>query len=421
MIVKLPFGEGSLAVDLRGLRVRPLAPTAPAGARAAGDRVAAALDNPLDGPPLAELARGRRNAAVVVPDATRSAHLAEVLPVVLDRLLGGGIDAAATTILVANGTHPGVGEERVGRLLGAAPPEVRVVEHDSRAGADLVAVGELRPGIPLRLNRAVVEAGLVVTVGSVRHHYFAGFGGGPKMIFPGIGGYEEIQANHSLVLRAVGDTFERHPGCEPGVLEGNPVAEEILRAAEVRPPDLALCLVDGRDGGLAWAGAGPWREAWHAAVERVQSWYEVAAGPPFERMVAGGGGAPADTTLIQGHKALDAACRFLAPGGEILFVAALGGGLGSEDMRPFVDRPQPEAILERLAEGWIQYGHTTLRLVEKTSRFRVRLLSHLDPELALRLGFEPVDNAEAVIEEWRHRHSGARIGVIPGPPVYPAA
>jgi len=420
VIVKLPFGDDRVNLDLRGMKMSALRPSAPPGRGDVSGLVAQALDEPLDGPPLAELASGRRSATVIVPDTTRNAQLPKILPVVLEILRSAGIEKAATTVLVANGTHPAVGEGSVRSLLGEVPPAIRVLEHDSRAEDDLVRVGELREGIPLRLNRAAVEADLLVTVGSVRHHYFAGFGGGPKMVFPGVGGYDEIQANHGLVLRAAGARFERHSGCEPGVLEGNPVAEEIMRAAGRHPPDCALSLVEGREGGVAWAGAGPWRMAFSAAVERVREWFETAA-PPFNLMVASGSGTPSDTTLIQGHKALDAACRFLAPGGEILFVAALDEGLGSEEMRVFVDDPRPETILERLSGEWIQYGHTTLRLVEKTSRYRVRLFSRLDPSLAQRLGFEPVTDPDVMVDGWRKEHPGANVGVMPGAAVFPAS
>jgi len=420
VIVKLPFGDDRLNLDLRGMKVRALTPSGPPGRGDVSGLVATALDDPLDGPRLAEIARGRSTATVIVPDATRKAHLSKVLPVIVERLRRAGIEGTSITVLVANGTHPEVGEERVRLLLGAVPDGVRVLEHDSRAVDNLVGVGELRQGIPLRLHRAAVEAELLVTVGSVRHHYFAGFGGGPKMVFPGAGGYEEIQANHARVLRRCGGGFERHPGCEPGALEGNPVAEEIMRVADLRPADCAICMVEGREGGVAWAGAGPWRVVFSAAVERVRQWFEATA-PPFDLMVASGGGAPSDTTLIQGHIGLDATIRFQAQGGEILYIAALDGGLGSEEMRVFVDDPRPETILERLSGGWIQYGHTTLRLVEKTSGHRVRLFSHLDPSLAQRLGFEPVADPDAVVDGWRNEHPGARVGVMPGAAVYPAS
>jgi nickel-dependent lactate racemase len=378
----------------------------------------ATLDQPLAGPALGDIAHGLKSATVIVPDATRKASLSEVLPVVIERLQRAGIDDGAITVLVANGTHPAVGPEAITSLVGPLLGSIRVVEHDSRA-PDLVSVGDLRVGLPVRLHPSAVECGCLITVGTVRHHYFAGFGGGPKMVFPGVGGYEEIQANHSLVLDLSGGHAVRNPGCEPGELDGNPVAEEIRRAAVLRPPDIALCLVEGREGGIAWAGAGPWEIAFEYAVERVRGWFEVSHQEPFDLMVAGSGGSPTDATLIQAHKGLDAACRFLKPGGELLWVASLDGGLGSEEMAPFVDDPTPESILARLSTRWVQYGHTTLRIVEKTSRHRVHLHSHLASEVATRLGFEPVVDPAALLNQWRERYPGAQVGVMATGAVYP--
>jgi nickel-dependent lactate racemase len=271
----------------------------------------------------------------------------------------------------------------------------------------------------LRLNPAAVNTDCLITVGGVRHHYFAGFGGGPKMVFPGVAGYEEIQANHSLVVDFDGREAKRNRRCEPGTLDGNPVAEEIFRAARLQPPDFALCLVEGRDGGVAWAGAGPWDTAFNAAVERVRSWCEVATAEPFELMVAGAGGRPTDSTLIQAHKSLDAACRFMAPEGELLLVASLDGGLGSDDMTSFIEDPRPQVILDKLSDDWIQYGHTTLRIVEKTADFRVHLHTSLDTRVVERLGFKPLPDPERVLDEWRQDHPGAPIGVMAGGAVYP--
>jgi nickel-dependent lactate racemase len=339
--------------------------------------------------------------------------------VVIERLHRAGIPHEGLTVLVANGTHPIVGSRRIAELTGELPDGVKTIEHSSREAGGLVEVGELRSGQPLRFNRAAVEADLLLTIGSVRHHYFAGFGGGPKMVFPGVAGYEEIQANHRRVVRALGEKWERDPGCEPGVLDGNPVAEEILRAAKELEPDMAVCLVPGSGGGFAWAGAGPWQSAFETAVGKVRDWFEIPGGRSFDFMVAGGGGRPSDSTLIQGHKALDAASRFLTPGGELLWVARLDEGLGSQDMQSFVDDPRPTAILDHLAKAWVQYGHTTLRLVEKTSRFRVGLFSAMETETAESLGFNTVSDPEEVLARWRRDFPGATVGVMAGSSVFP--
>jgi nickel-dependent lactate racemase len=417
MIVKLAYGDDHVALDLRGFKVRPLSPSAPAARDTAG-LVGAALDTPLEGPSLEELARGRRSVTIIVPDATRKAYLPQVLPTVLNRLGRAGIGLRSITVLVANGTHPAVGNDGLDRLLGRLPPEVRALQHDSRAH-DLIAVGELRPGVPVRLHRSAVECDFLITIGTVRHHYFAGFGGGPKMVFPGVAGYEEIQANHSRVLDLGGDHVRRQPRCEPGNMENNPVAEEIHRVAELRPPDIALCLVEGRDGGTAWAGAGPWASTFRSAVAKVGAWFEIPGESPFGLMIACGGGSPTDSTLIQAHKSLDAACRFLEPGGELLWVSSLDAGLGSEEMAPFVAEPQIERILEKLAAKWVQYGHTTLRIVEKTDRHNVQLVSNLASDDAERLGFDPITDPGAVISRWREKFAGERVGVMASGAVFP--
>ena len=133
------------------------------------------------------------------------------------------------------------------------------------------------------------------------------------MVLPGVAGYGEIQANHARVFDFSDGAAIRRPECEPGRLEGNPVAEEIGAAADLRPPDLAVCLVPAGNGGIAEAVAGPWREAYAVAVARVRAVFEVSEGLS-DLVVASGGGAPSDETLIQAHKGLDAACRFSRPG-----------------------------------------------------------------------------------------------------------
>jgi nickel-dependent lactate racemase len=321
-------------------------------------------------------------------------------------------------VLVACGTHPAVPAAQLEELLGPLPPAVTALQHDARDDAALVPVGTLPSGLAVRLHRAAVEADLLVSVSVFAHHYFAGFTGGPKMVFPGVAGYAEIQANHARVIDLSQVPPRRHPGCEPGVVAGNPVAEEIALAAALHPPDLALLLVAGADGRPAWAVAGPLPAAVPRAAARVREWYEVDGGA-YARVVASAGGWPTDHTLIQAHKALDAACRFAAPGAEVLFVAACDGGAGSADMEPFLADPRPGAIITRLAERYVQYGQTTLRLVEKTARFRVSCVTRLDRALAERLGLAPVAGVQQVLDRWREEAHGDTVAVVPGPPVYP--
>lgn len=418
MIIRLPYGPGTVPVDLRGFRVRLLQPQGPRAHPDPAELVQDALAEPVSGTPIEALARAARDAVVVVPDRTRSARIPEILPVMLKALNDLGIPPERQTVVVACGTHPPMPPQGLSQILGEIHPRTRVLQHEASDPSHLMVAGHLKSGRAIRLNRTVLEAGLLITIGAVRHHYFAGFGGGPKMVFPGVAGYEEIQANHARVFDDSLVNPVRHPECEPGQLDGNPVAEEIGEAADLRPPDVAVCLVPGVDGGVSEAIAGPWRDAFAVAVARVREIFG-APGETFDAVVASGGGSPSDETLIQAHKGLDAACRFARPGAEVLYLAAMAKGPGSEAIKPFLEDPRPEAILQRLASGWVQYGHTTYRLVEKSARNRVSLVTDADWKGLEGLGFERAVNADEVIERWRRQLSGSTVGVMTGQAVYP--
>jgi hypothetical protein len=83
--------------------------------------------------------------------------------------------------------------------------------------------------------------------------------------------------------------------------------------------------------------------------------------------------------------------------------------------------PRPEAIITRLAGRYVQYGHTTLRLVEKTERFRVSCVTRLDATVAARLGLRPLAGVQETLERWRADAHGDTVAVMPGPAVYPRA
>ncbi len=418
MITHIPYGRSSIPLDLRGFRLRALRPEYPKFEKDLADRVLDALKNPVEGPPLGELARKKHSALLILPDATRKAALPEILPPLIAELRNFGI--RKIRILIACGTHPPAGPTALARLLGDLPPDIPVEEHDARDPGRLEIAGRLPGGRVIRLNRQVFESDLVLTIGAVRHHYFAGFGGGPKMIFPGVAGYEEIQENHSLVISFSDGRARRHPGCEPGRLSGNPVAEEIAEAADLRPPEMVICLLPGPGGSMGAVYAGPWRAAFSRAVEDVRGIFESRINSPFDLMIASGGGFPSDDTLIQAHKALDAACRFLRPGGSLLYCASMASGAGSRDMESFLQDPRPEAILTSLSRKWIQYGHTSLRILEKTSAFEVHLHSELDGELAPRLGFIPTPDIEDLLKQWRETSPHPTLGLMIDDAIYPA-
>ncbi|MEM1347942.1 MAG: lactate racemase domain-containing protein [Myxococcota bacterium] len=188
---------------------------------------------------LAEHTFEAANILVAVPDATRPLDMEVVLRPLLERCAWG----SKVSIMPAVGLHRPMTPaelapiERVAAEFGAA-----VVSHDAY-GEQLVCVSEdvgLAPGaagvLPAVFPRAVAQADLIVCVGLVEPHQYAGFSGGVKTVCIGCAGAQTISAMHGL-------TYLRDAHTALGVVEGNPFRAALRRLAGVLPEMLALHVV----------------------------------------------------------------------------------------------------------------------------------------------------------------------------------
>jgi nickel-dependent lactate racemase len=385
--VALPRGSAVERAALpAGVPAEELTPARAARTAApdAAAQVRQALRRPLGG--LAgNCIPARALVLVVVPDATRAAFLPATLPALLDELEAQGIQRRQVQLAVACGAHrpPTPGEARA--LLGAEAGRRVVHLHDAARGPHF-PLGRTRRGTPVELDDALREAEAVLTLGPVAWHYFAGFGGGPKLIFPGLASRRAIQANHALTLGPPGGGFPLQPGCAPGVLEGNPVAEDLREAAALLRVDYELSFVAGDQGPAeAWAGPPP------RAQRAAECWLleRAAVGEPaaYDVVLASAGGAPHDLDWVQSHKALLHACRYARPGARVVLVAECGRGTGSPSFDAAAALPPAEAHA-RLLRQFALNGQTALSTRWHAERYRVTLVTRLAEERVRALGFE---------------------------------
>jgi lactate racemase len=162
--------------------------------------LAAALREPIDAKPLRELAAGARSAVVVVDDITRPTPAHAVLPLVLSELAA--IPAEHIRILVALGAHRPMVRAELERKLGVAILDTMDVEQH-HPYENLIKLGLSSRGTPVRLNRHYCDAELKITVGGVMPHPYMGFGGGAKLVVPGLAGIETLQANHQPAVTGI--------------------------------------------------------------------------------------------------------------------------------------------------------------------------------------------------------------------------
>jgi nickel-dependent lactate racemase len=388
--------------------------------------VESALASPIGGPSLEQALHGRNSVVILVPDKTRHAHTPPVLRVLLRRLAAAGIEPSGVTILVAAGDHPRHTPEELAEVAGPGLPDgVRVVEHRAVDEADCVEVGRTPRGTPVRVNRLVATAPGLILTGAVSHHYFAGFGGGPKAAFPGAAARSAIRANHGLVI-ADGD---KDPRACAGRLDGNPVHEDLCDAVSLLAPSFLVNVVnDGDDRALAFF-AGHWRAAHRAGCAFLERVAGVSAEPgSFDLLAVSAGGYPHDLNLVQSHKAIDRCAPLLADGGRMLILAECAQGFGDPDLEQRLLEADEPGLLRVLSTAFVVKAHTALCLLRKARRLRLAIAGQLAPGPLSAAGMQLAGEPATAWERLLAKTGGeARIGfvpaghfIVPGPRPVPA-
>jgi nickel-dependent lactate racemase len=180
------------------------------------------IRSPLGTEALATRAKEGVKVCLLVDDVTRRTPIAEVLPVVIDELVENGVKEEDIKIWIARGMHRDMTldeqKEKVGREI---YERFKTSVHNYEDLKNLVFIGETSRGTPIWVNKSVVESDLIIGIGGVLFHWFAGYGGGAKIVLPGICGRRTIQPNHNIL----------DPNCSACRLEGNPLRNEMEEVA----------------------------------------------------------------------------------------------------------------------------------------------------------------------------------------------
>jgi nickel-dependent lactate racemase len=326
---------------------------------------------------------------IVVSDATRATASAQVVNLLVRRLVQAGVSPARMAIIFATGIHRPVTEkEKVELLTPFIVQRLRVIQHDAYDQRGLSTLGTTESGVTVEVNSALREFSRVFLTGGITFHYFAGFTGGRKSICPGLASAKTIEATHMLALDF--DTGGRRAGVQTGRLDGNAVHEECERVASMIAPAFGVnAIVDEKNSALK-VFCGDWRLAHRAACDYYLEQYSVAIPKQRDIVIASCGGFPHDINLIQAHKALDMAALACKDGGTIILLAECSDGLGRGDFLKWFDERDSRALAARLVNGYEVNGQTAWALLTKAERYRVCLVSELPPEDVLRMRMIPV-------------------------------
>ncbi|MFP6589657.1 MAG: lactate racemase domain-containing protein [Candidatus Latescibacterota bacterium] len=173
-----------------------------------------ALAQPHAGPSLAELAKGKNTALIVVDDLGRPTPAHRIVPHLLALLEAAGIGPGGVSFLIATGSHRQVSQQELERKLGADVVAHYPVHCHDAFHDDLRDLGRLPSGMPVIVNQRVLDAELVIGVSGILPHTLAGFSGGGKILLPGCAGILSIAELHSFEpkrTRAQTEPLHRRP------------------------------------------------------------------------------------------------------------------------------------------------------------------------------------------------------------------
>ncbi|HEY6013352.1 MAG TPA: nickel-dependent lactate racemase, partial [Candidatus Limnocylindrales bacterium] len=394
--------EVELAYGSRGMPVRlPAAATTvitPRPRDSAPDPLAAlraAIEAPVAGPRLRDIARPGQRVAISVCDVTRPQPRRVMLQAIME-VLDGIVRPQDVVVLIATGTHrASTAAERREMLGDEVLGAWRVVDHDARDRSSLVDLGRIGD-VPVLLAREWVEADLRITTGFVEPHFFAGFSGGPKMVAPGLAGLETTLALHNA--RRIGD-----PRATWGVIEGNPVHDAVRAITTATRVDFSVdVLLDDRQRiTRAFAGETLAMHAAACAAARREAMRPVKA--PFDIVVTTNSGYPLDQNLYQAVKGMSAAAEVVKTGGTIICAAECRDGLPDHGSygRLLHEGRSPADLLERIAASPVtipdQWQVQIQARVQAKADVRLRCDGLADDEVRA-AHLTPIDDVGATVD-----------------------
>jgi nickel-dependent lactate racemase len=281
----------------------------------------AAFERPIGTTRLRELAKGKRSAVIVVDDLTRPTPAARLLPFVIGELVDGGIPKERIRILIGIAAHHPLNREQMVRKLGKdIVAHFWVQNHCPFENLDYL--GTTRNGTPVYLNREFLRADLKVCVGSILPHGHAGFGGGAKLVLPGVAGIESIYHNH-----------RPDNGFRKGIAltEGNIAREDMEEAATMAGLDAIVNVVLNPQRGIVGCFVGHFIDAHRAGCELARRVYATPI--PDKADVAILSAYPKDSEVYQCVNAFtplsSAPKRFVHDEGTVVFASAGSEGMGT--------------------------------------------------------------------------------------------
>ena len=404
MQINISYGKETVPLEIDGERVMDVIGLNEVEVGDEETTLRHAVDNPLNSPSFSEFIAGADDVLFIVNDGTRPTPTARMLDILKDDIAS----IPNPRFLIATGSHRAATEEECIRIFGDDIYEKyrdRIISHDAKEH-EMVDLGVTSYGTPVRMNHLAFEADRIVTISSVEPHYFSGYTGGRKSIFPGVASYETIEKNHSLIMK---------PGVAPLSLDKNPVHLDILQAVEMLgdKPIFSIQSVLSHDHRIHAAAAGGIHESFNAAISKANEVFTV----PIESkadIVLSVAPFPMDANLLQLQKALNNGRAGMKDDGILILMGACPDGVGGGKFYNLMkDIRDPFRVVEVTRKFYKLGYHIAFNMANIAINGGIFLVSEMPDDVVIDMFIAPAPTIEfAVDRAFKIKDADAKILIL---------
>lgn len=277
------------------------------------------LRNPINLAALRDLAKPSSRVGIIVNDNTRPTPTAFLLPTILHEIEQ--VHKENITFFVATGSHRKCSNEELRRILGnGVATKYPVIQNDATNPSEFEYIGKSKYGNDIFINSKLMRCDLLISIGFIEPHFFAGFSGGLKNVLPGMASIESIMANHSP--RMVDNS-----NATWGITDGNPIWEDINSLKPLVPQIFLVNVTLNPEKEIDQIFCGDVDKAHREGCAHVRNSSMVEVHNLFDVVITSNSGAPLDMNLYQTVKGMSAAGQIVKPGGAIVVFTECADGI----------------------------------------------------------------------------------------------
>jgi nickel-dependent lactate racemase len=414
MVIDLPYGNTVLKAKIPKKNLAYVLNTKHVnGLENEAAAITKSLRSPTECPPLLDCIKKNDRIIVIVTDNTRACPDDRIVPPILAELEQ-KVPRENITIIVALGLHAPLDKEALIKKLGKnIVNNYRVLNHDVNK---TINIGTTSRGTLVDINKHVVEADFRISTGFIEPHLLAGFSGGRKSIAPGVFSVRSAYKNHGYAM-------VEHPNARAGILEGNPIHEDMVEQARMAKLNFIVNVLLNKNREITHVVAGDPFLAHQKGCEITKDIVSAKVGHKVDITITSNSGEPLDLDLYQACKGIDTASIITRDGGIIIVASSCSICVGPDSFKELhMSVRSPKEVLQKIKREepiGVQWQNQILARTQLKND--IYLVSNLSDSEVRNMMITPIRSIEEGIEKaFAVLGKDAEIAVIPeGPLVIP--